>query len=158
MNEIRHYGIAGQKHGERRYQNEDGTYTELGKERRRTGSRTYGELTRKEKRQLKKERKAEKKRESNAARRAEAVAQGDYNYAVDHINEFSNEEINELVNRYNVMNQVVTIQKKEAEEAEKRERKAWMRKKPSCGKNTAQKCALWTRRAPMFPPQPFGRT
>ena len=48
------------------------------------------------------------------------MAQGDYNYAVDHINEFSNEEINELVKRYNVMNQVVTIQKKEAEEAKKK--------------------------------------
>lgn len=32
-NELRHYGIKGQKHGVRRYQNEDGTLTPAGKER-----------------------------------------------------------------------------------------------------------------------------
>jgi hypothetical protein len=32
---LMHYGIKGQKWGERLYQNPDGTYTELGKERRR---------------------------------------------------------------------------------------------------------------------------
>ena len=35
MNELFHYGTKGQKWGERRYQNKDGTWTELGKERRR---------------------------------------------------------------------------------------------------------------------------
>ena len=35
--ELYHHGIKGQKWGVRRYQNEDGTYTSLGKERRRTG-------------------------------------------------------------------------------------------------------------------------
>lgn len=34
---LQHHGIKGQKHGERRFQNEDGSYTELGKERRRVG-------------------------------------------------------------------------------------------------------------------------
>ena len=34
--ELYHYGIKGQKWGVRRYQNEDGTYTETGKKRRRT--------------------------------------------------------------------------------------------------------------------------
>lgn len=36
-NELYHWGIDGMKWGFRRYQNEDGTYTELGKERRRKG-------------------------------------------------------------------------------------------------------------------------
>lgn len=35
--ELKHYGIGGMKWGRRRYQNEDGTYTEEGKERRRIG-------------------------------------------------------------------------------------------------------------------------
>lgn len=34
-NKLYHSGVLKQKWGERRYQNEDGTYTELGKERRR---------------------------------------------------------------------------------------------------------------------------
>lgn len=32
-----HYGIEGQKWGVRRFQNEDGTYTDLGKRLRRSG-------------------------------------------------------------------------------------------------------------------------
>lgn len=36
-NSLSHYGIKGQKYGERRYQNEDGSYTEEGKARRRIG-------------------------------------------------------------------------------------------------------------------------
>lgn len=34
---LMHYGVKNQQWGERRYQNEDGTWTELGKERRRQG-------------------------------------------------------------------------------------------------------------------------
>lgn len=40
-NELYHWGIKGQKWGNRRYQNEDGTYTEEGKIRRRKGSEDY---------------------------------------------------------------------------------------------------------------------
>ena len=36
-NELYHHGILGQKWGVRRYQNEDGTYTNLGKRRRTVG-------------------------------------------------------------------------------------------------------------------------
>ena len=36
-NSLSHYGVKGQKWGQRNYQNPDGTYTELGKERRRVG-------------------------------------------------------------------------------------------------------------------------
>ena len=38
---LMHYGVKGQKWGERQYQFLDGTYTELGKERRRIGSHDY---------------------------------------------------------------------------------------------------------------------
>ncbi len=37
MDELKHYGTKGQKWGIRKYQNPDGSYTELGKERRRVG-------------------------------------------------------------------------------------------------------------------------
>lgn len=36
---LRHYGIIGQKWGERRYQNPDGTYTEEGLKRKRSGKK-----------------------------------------------------------------------------------------------------------------------
>lgn len=38
MNYLKHHGIKGQKWGVRRYQNEDGTWTETGKKRRRINS------------------------------------------------------------------------------------------------------------------------
>lgn len=38
MNELYHSGVRGQKHGIRQYQNLDGTWTELGKMRRRIGA------------------------------------------------------------------------------------------------------------------------
>lgn len=37
---LAHHGILGMKHGERRYQNKDGSLTELGKQRRRLGRKT----------------------------------------------------------------------------------------------------------------------
>lgn len=40
-NELYHFGIPGQKWYKRRYQNEDGTYTEEGKERRRSGKERF---------------------------------------------------------------------------------------------------------------------
>lgn len=41
-NYIEHSGILGQKWGRRRYQNTDGTWTEEGKRRRRTGNSKWG--------------------------------------------------------------------------------------------------------------------
>lgn len=45
MNELYHYGVKGQKWGIRRYQNQDGTLTELGK-RRAKGARMKSDLVR----------------------------------------------------------------------------------------------------------------
>ena len=44
-NYLCHYGVRGQVHGERRYQNLDGTWTELGKARRRIGSGKISSIT-----------------------------------------------------------------------------------------------------------------
>lgn len=42
-NYLMHYGVKGQKWGIRQYQNSNGTWTEIGKERRRTGKRIISE-------------------------------------------------------------------------------------------------------------------
>lgn len=41
MSYLIHHGIKGQKWGVHRYQNKDGTYTELGKWRRRVGPSNF---------------------------------------------------------------------------------------------------------------------
>lgn len=88
---IAHYGTPKQRWGHRNYQYPDGTYTELGKERRRVGT---GErrplLTEEEKRQ---------RREAYYDRK-EAIRKGDVIYANQHISEFSNDELDEIIARY----------------------------------------------------------
>lgn len=42
--DIQHHGTEGMQWGKRLYQNEDGTYTELGKERRRKGGKLYSKI------------------------------------------------------------------------------------------------------------------
>ena len=94
-NEIAHSGVEGQKWYNRRYQYEDGTYTELGKARRRVGNndRRY-EIT-----------KAPTTKEEAARREAyykkkEAIRSGDIVYANKHLDDFSNDELDAIVERY----------------------------------------------------------
>ena len=88
---IAHYGTPKQKWGHRNYQYPDGTYTELGKERRRVGT---GErrplLTEEEKRQ---------RRESYYDKK-EAIRKGDVLYANQHLSEFSNQDLDDVMSRY----------------------------------------------------------
>ncbi len=70
-----HYGIKGQKWGLRRFQNEDRTLTEAGKERYSksgSGAKDKKKLTRKEKRQAAKEAKEAAKPESERWKSSEA--------------------------------------------------------------------------------------
>ena len=99
---IAHYGTEGQKWHQRNYQYPDGTYTELGKERRRVGT---GErrpmLTEKEKLQ---------RREAYYDKK-EAVRHGDVLYASKHINDFSNQELDDLIERYDKNKKIAKIMK-----------------------------------------------
>ena len=144
LNSLEHYGIKGQKWGQRRFQNPDGSYTELGKERRRVGyqesdekkekeananangieatettdgrfgGKAYKDMTRKELRAAKKrarhnEKERRVQREFNRDKR-EAIENGDLTFISKNISKFTNEEIDESIQRYNKMQNLRTLE------------------------------------------------
>lgn len=140
LNSLEHYGIKGQKWGLRRYQNPDGSYTELGKERRRVGfkeeskdkdeksktnkdntpdikvgGKAYKDMTKKELRAARKrarhnEAERRAKREFNRDKR-EAIENGDIAFISKNISKFTNDEIDESITRYKKMQDVWKLDK-----------------------------------------------
>lgn len=152
LNSLEHYGVKGQKWGQRNYQNPDGTYTELGKERRRVafireekakkeaedqnksetedikiGGKTYAQMTRKERREAKKRARhneAERRatREFNREKR-QALEEGNIAFISKNISKFSNDEINDAIIRYKTMQNL-----KDLDKATKKDAKHFMDK------------------------------
>ena len=147
QNSLEHHGIKGQKWGQRRFQNPDGSYTELGKERRRVGfkeeskkeddksenkaeqlpdikigGKAYKDMTKKELRAARKrarhneaERRAQ--REFNRDKR-EAIEKGDISFISKNISRFTNQEIDDAVNRYKKMQNVWAMDKANKKDAD----------------------------------------
>ena len=135
---LQHYGVKGQKWGHRNYQNPDGTYTELGKERRRVGytknavdsdedsaikisGKAYKDMTRRERRAAKRkarhnEAERRERREFNRDKN-EAIQRADLDFIDKHIDKFTNDEIMQAVDRYKRMQLIKDFKK--AEKAEK---------------------------------------
>ena len=88
---IAHYGTPKQRWGHRNYQYPDGTYTELGKERRRVGTGERRPLLTEEEKRQRREAYYDKK---------EAIRKGDILYANQHISEFSNQDLDDIMERY----------------------------------------------------------
>ena len=137
---LQHYGIKGQKWGLRRFQNPDGSYTELGKERRRVGfkeesgkedeksktnkgntsdvkigGKAYKDMSKRELRAAKKrarhnEKERRAKREFNRDKR-EAIENGDIAFISKNISKFTNDEIDESITRYKKMQDVWNLDK-----------------------------------------------
>lgn len=93
---LMHHGIRGMKHGRRRFQNEDGTWTEAGLEARRKRE-GFGE-ERKAKRQEKKAARAEKRQERKAARK-EARAEFAERQRKKKLSNLSDEELKAKIER-----------------------------------------------------------
>ena len=144
---LEHYGVKGQKWGQRNYQNPDGTYTELGKERRRVGhkktesaddesegkisGKAYKDMSRSERRAAKRkarhnEAERRERREFNRDK-AEAIKSGNLEFINKHISKFSNDEIMEAADRYKRMQLIKDMQRAE-KEAEKRDHEAFIDK------------------------------
>lgn len=86
---ICHHGILGQKWGKRRYQNPDGSLTELGRIR-----------------YAKQEQKRERKEQKFEAKKRKIIATGDSEKLKKYINKFSDRDIQEFQNRKRLLDQV----------------------------------------------------
>ena len=143
-NTLVHYGTKGMKWGERNYQNPDGTYTELGKERRRVGYKETKSEAEKKKKTLanekepdikiggkaykdmsKKELKAAKKRarHNEAERRAQrefnrdkarAIDEGDLQFLAKNRAKLSDDDIYKAVDRYKKLKAISDLADEEA--------------------------------------------
>ena len=132
---LQHHGVKGQKWGQRRYQNPDGTYTDEGKKRRRVGyteeekseadkieGKVYKDMTRKERRAAKKrarhnEAERRERREFNREKE-EAMRKGDLKFAEEHLDKFTNQEITDLITRYKKMQELKDVNKANKKDAE----------------------------------------
>lgn len=101
--ELYHHGILGQRWGIRRYQNPDGTLTPAGKKRYYNSD---GSLTRHGKKRLKQIQREQARAAETEARKQKAIEKGDVDYANEHIDDFSNEDINKLLYRYDTISKV----------------------------------------------------
>lgn len=86
---ICHHGILGQKWGRRRYQNPDGTLTELGR-----------------KRYAKQELKRERKEQKLETKKRKIIVTGDTERLKKYINDFSDRDLQEFQNRKRLLEQV----------------------------------------------------
>lgn len=116
---IEHYGVKGQKWGQRNYQNPDGTYTELGKKRRRVGyekesskeedaklmgGKAYKDMTRKERKAAKKrarhnEAERREHRQFNKDKEA-AINKADLDFITKNIDKFTDDELIKVSERF----------------------------------------------------------
>ena len=132
---LQHYGVKGQKWGQRNYQNPDGTYTELGKKRRRVGyekeenteeesktkigGKAYKDMTRKERKEAKRkarhneaERKATRKFNSE---KKEAINSGDLDFVTKNISKFSDDELSAVMDRWKRMETIRDMERTQKE-------------------------------------------
>ena len=133
---IEHYGVKGQKWGQRNYQNPDGTYTELGKKRRRVGyeksetseekeatkmgGKAYKDMTRKERKAAK--RAARHNEKERIARRIfnkdkeDAINRADLDFITKNIDKFSDDELikaSERFKKIQMINEYNNLKKEE---------------------------------------------
>lgn len=98
-------GILDMRWGVRRYQNKDGTLTELGKQRLREKRAKF------EKKEAKKRIKEEKREAKAKARREKQIANPDPKWISKNMHKFSNEELYKAIERIKMKKNIEDIQK-----------------------------------------------
>ncbi len=121
-NYLAHHGIKGMKWGVRRFQNQDGTWTDAGKRRRSImegasnkiaefrKARTDRAAERAERREVKRAERAERKAEKRAEEKAKAIANGDAAGVMKYRSEMTDQELQSALNRINMVNKISDIQ------------------------------------------------
>lgn len=105
---LEHWGIKGMKHGRRRFQNEDGTWTEAGLEARRKRE-GFGE-TRKERRAAKRVAKLERKQARKVARNEAAAARAEKK-RLRSVKGLTDDELKARINRLKLENEYKDLKK-----------------------------------------------
>lgn len=101
---LKHYGVIGMRWGIRRYQNPDGTLTELGKKHQAEAEKAIA--------------KWEKKKER-------AIAKGDRKFAEKHLDVLTNQDIQRFTERIRSRNSISNL-RKEAESIKAEKFKNWL--------------------------------
>lgn len=101
---LKHYGVVGMRWGIRRYQNPDGTLTELGKKHQAEAEKAIA--------------KWEKKKER-------AIAKGDRKFAEKHLDVLTNQDIQRFTERIRSRNSISNL-RKEAESIKAEKFKNWL--------------------------------
>ena len=133
---MEHSGIIGQKWGKRRFQNDDGTYTELGKERRRK----FGGMSRAEKKTAKKaKKKADDARAFKEVKKI-AVKRGDIKFAEKHFEQLTEDEIEELYSRFNMKQRIDRLSAEKTQETLDK----WVNRLDSAGRMARSVDSIYT--------------